>query len=216
MQHKNAVSGSALKLSSLNYSRALPTLCNLMRVWLFQTHLLQVNPGLFCFSIVSPSQVWVTCRQLRSKANCFQRSRKVTVNRYQCCMWWIQYFAPFLHSLGVFGETEPSCECLCEINAQWSPNRRTQLFVSPTAKQNGFLACRLGFLWWDRQGASDPLQSIPHTAMFQCWEKESVRKYHRLEKGTCPQGHLFLAWVEDVPTLLSLCENPIRCCHSSS
>lgn len=28
MQHKSAVSGSALKLSSLNYSRALPTLCN--------------------------------------------------------------------------------------------------------------------------------------------------------------------------------------------
>lgn len=34
-----------------------------------------------------------------------------------------------------------------------------------------------------RQGASDPLQSIPPTAAFQCWEKRSARKYHRLDQG---------------------------------
>lgn len=56
---------------------------------------------------------------------------------------------PFFQSIGVFSDIEPSCECLCEINAQWSPNRRTQLLGSPTAKQNGLLACWVGFLWWD-------------------------------------------------------------------
>lgn len=100
-----------------------------------------------------------------------------------------------------------------EINTQWSPNGSTQLLWSQTVKQNGFLACWVGFLWQDV--SREPL--IPHgvhpAQLLYFAGKNGLlraeRKYYRLNQWNkkwghfiCPWGCPFLALVEDAPTPL--------------